>query len=699
MSDFRRILSAIAILVTVGAMLFLLTYVFQPRLEPWPLPLADPPGLPSNEVHAIRSEGDGEVLWFATAGGVTRVEGASGRTTTYSAWDGLASNQVSALLPQPGTGRVWIGAGGGIQLLDPSIGVVDERSLGPPRRVRPSKRLYRPALDILGIYREGNGLLVNAGKSGFYRLTPDETEAAIHVPYLVQYICTAAYHEEDRDRLWVAQGSPSGLRRSVYHFDRQEYDPWTENDERIRGEVEAIYRHPDGGIWIGTEKGLYRLDPETQSLSSFTESDGLADDHILEIRGGPDERTLWLGTRKSGAWSFDPSTRRSEPLAVRQIPFEESLNPRPRLALLATLVVRSRPGGLLFTAKDAAHGATVAVPIDAPVMDLAPGPGDRVWVGTQRGGLRLQGADGSGRRLTTAGGLPSMDVHTLAAVPGSGGRRVWAATADGAALASTDETGLRVERTWTSEDGLPAGPVDALVPLADGSLFLAWNVIRRRPVPGETHDQQALTRQRLTPQVRYLPATGPPGAPIFLPVEGRLWTEIHQLAFSDRGDGTLWVATSKGLFKARNPRQPEMTFETVGEREIWRQINALEVDPLGRVWLALGTRRTRYDYPSPFGRSDGSILGYRDDTGGTVTLEPRHGVPNGFLDDLAFSEKGEIVVLSGSRLARGKVQVPWFGRRQLRSYVNVLMFAYILIVVWKRMRPSQRRAEELEDER
>ena len=75
--------------------------------------------------------------------------------------------------------------------------------------------------------------------------------------------------------------------------------------------VEIIHQSPEGWIWFGTDKGLFRFDGI--NYTRYTISDGLADDHITAI-GSLDEKNLWIG-HKSGKislydgnhfWPFKP---------------------------------------------------------------------------------------------------------------------------------------------------------------------------------------------------------------------------------------------------------------------------------------------------------------------------------------------------------------------------------------------------------
>ena len=80
---------------------------------------------------------DGD-LWLGTAGaGALRYSPASGQTVTYAHRDGdpryLSHPTVHALL-EDSRGRIWIGTGDGLDLLDPATGRCVISAMPPTRR-------------------------------------------------------------------------------------------------------------------------------------------------------------------------------------------------------------------------------------------------------------------------------------------------------------------------------------------------------------------------------------------------------------------------------------------------------------------------------------------------------------------------------------------------------------------------------------
>ena len=63
-------------------------------------------GLPQNSVHAITQRRDG-FLWFGTEEGLARFDGNQFKTFNRRAFQGLASDYISALAADP-DGSLWI---------------------------------------------------------------------------------------------------------------------------------------------------------------------------------------------------------------------------------------------------------------------------------------------------------------------------------------------------------------------------------------------------------------------------------------------------------------------------------------------------------------------------------------------------------------------------------------------------------------
>jgi ligand-binding sensor domain-containing protein len=73
--------------------------------------------------------------------------------------------------------------------------------------------------------------------------------------------------------------------------------------------VTRIVRDHQGGLWVGTENGLYRYDG--YRFLAFTTAEGLASNRITAIHESPGG-TLWVGTLEGLSWREGTGFRSGE---------------------------------------------------------------------------------------------------------------------------------------------------------------------------------------------------------------------------------------------------------------------------------------------------------------------------------------------------------------------------------------------------
>ncbi len=653
-------------------------------------------------VYAIENEPEGDALWFGTRQGASRYEPSTGRWQSFAAADGLADDAVYAIKSEPGARALWFGTRLGVSRYD-----LDNHSW---RSFTTNDGLVDNAVQAIQAEPGGRALWFGTFQgvsryelaTGLWKsFTEDDGLASDNVP--------AIEVEPGGKALWFGTiGPPPREDRSIkggvsrYDLASRQWQSFTTNDGLPSNAVQAIQAEPGGkrqhaddlgALWFGTADGLSRYDLNSGNWKGFSTEDGLISNDVRAIWAVPAARTLWFGTR-SGLSRYDLNSNRWESFVAedgllssyvsaihveaasgaiwfatvgggvsRAACIEQAhvadrgswINVQPRLSPTAAhltiagdRLVRTRPAGLLAVDLEAAESELW--PLPNRVLAIASGPEGRLWVGSRFGGLRLQGAQGAGDQLRLGDGLPSMDVSVLSTIPGTGGAEVWAGTAGGAVRFRAVGDVLHLVQTATYKSGLPAGPVDALAAASDGSVFLAYNSVDARCLSAE-----AMLGQRSLTHVRHLGPDGNPSLQIVLP-----GVEIHALALSppQRRLGfvthpeTLWAATSTGLFEARNPRRSGSLFVpvTAGALAVATPLRTVAINHDGNVWVMSQEQRNA----SPI------VIGYRPDAAVTSVINATDIHPEGGsevppLDDFAFTDRGEIVVLAGSRVAGGHV--------------------------------------------
>ena len=202
--------------------------------------LAD--GLAAIQVRAI-AEDRSENIWFATAHGASRYDGAFFRTFTIA--DGLVDEDVRAIFPDR-VGRVWFGTAGGVGVYDGATWATYTTSAG---------------------------------------LASNDVRAML---------------QDHAGGMWFATGFGAS------RFDGATWTSYHQADGLAANQLSCLFEDHAGNMWFGTQGGgLSRFDGAAwTTYTTVTTAGGLADDWIeciLETREG----VLWIGTKYGGLSRFD----------------------------------------------------------------------------------------------------------------------------------------------------------------------------------------------------------------------------------------------------------------------------------------------------------------------------------------------------------------------------------------------------------
>ncbi|MBN2658694.1 MAG: hypothetical protein JXR86_16680, partial [Spirochaetales bacterium] len=232
--------------------------------------------LSSDQVYALLEDRSGH-LWVGTdGGGLNRIDGDTGAVDTYlyepenSA--SLGSNTVWSLL-EDSTGTLWIGTeGGGLNALNTRTGtfsryisIPEESSTLNGNSIR---CIYEDRDRVLWVGTWDGGLNRYNRESGtFIRYSRDPRQALSLSDSSVNTI-----FEDSKRRLWI--GTAAG---GLNLMDRggETFTHYT-SDEGLAGDnIFSILEDGYGNLWISTDRGLSRFNPDSGDILNFGESDGL----------------------------------------------------------------------------------------------------------------------------------------------------------------------------------------------------------------------------------------------------------------------------------------------------------------------------------------------------------------------------------------------------------------------------------------
>jgi len=215
-------------------------------------------------------------VWAGTLGrGLNRLEPTTGRVTHFLHDPGnpasLADDNIAAIIPGKNN-DLWIGTFGGLSHYDPATDSFINYSNDPDNLSSLSHNM------VVSLYLDSNDILwIGTWGGGLNRLDLNDP---LHTDPETAAFTNYIHQAED----------PNSL---------SEDSVW------------SIHETNDGYIWLGTQLGLNRLDPQSGGFKHYNEKDGLPNNVVLGILEDGDAH-LWL-TTNNGLAAFD---RRSETFTV-----------------------------------------------------------------------------------------------------------------------------------------------------------------------------------------------------------------------------------------------------------------------------------------------------------------------------------------------------------------------------------------------
>jgi signal transduction histidine kinase/ligand-binding sensor domain-containing protein/DNA-binding response OmpR family regulator len=412
-------------------------------------------------------------LWLGReSGGLMRHDPQSGATDRIVAnpgsREGLAVNDVRSLALGL-TGEIWALAFGpteasgarprGLHRVDPETLVVRRVEL----RERGDKPLSDAEPQCLAVDRFG-GLWIGTNAGGLRYADASTRGFTLYRKEGVgpQLLASSFVRAVIRDRggtLWV--GTPKGLSR--IDAAGAALPPWrppsAEAARLLDGYIQALHEDRGGNLWIGTTSGLVVKEPSGAARVHRHRPDdarSLSEDFVQVIHESPDGR-VWIGTLGRGLNEFEPRTR-----SFRRYPVGAA-NP---LGL---------PGG----------------DVNALYSDAR----SRLWIGTGMGLVRLDTSPGSAgqfeRIAAGDGAIGEVSVLSIGESPASPGV-LWVGTEEHGLCRLEVES--QATRCYTSRNSVLDGDtVYGILTDGRGRLWLSTNrgIVCFDFVAGEFHSRSA----------------------------------------------------------------------------------------------------------------------------------------------------------------------------------------------------------------
>lgn len=442
---------------------------------------------------------------------------------------GLPQSTISGDIAQTPDGYLWFGTHEGLARFNGHQFRVFDSDTAPGM----------PSNGIMELYVRRNGeLLVGLRDGGLLRVHGERVES-LPLPAIDAGILALA--EEADGSLWAgtrgaglvqlpAQGEP----RVLTHVDGLADDV-----------VAAVLRAPDGELWIGTRRGLQRLQRGSAG-PRVVAADGLPPVSVSDLlvdRAG----RLWLGSLDAGLW-------------VREASGWRQYGPSDGLASLTAGRIREDPDGALWIGTvaglqrfaqgrfDPPLGADQGLSSDV-VRALQVDVEGSVWVGTDGGIDRFR--DGIIHALRPGRGPGEGAVRSVATDRAG---RLWVGTTNGLFVLQDGH-----ERRYDGDDGLSSESVLAILENADGRLWVSTQDGGVHTLEGERFVDHSAELQS---------AAGMPRG-------------IHRVLM--RAQGALLLGSQFGVLRIPDEGPAEFYGEAQGL--LREQVLALFEDSQRRVWV------------------------------------------------------------------------------------------------------------------
>jgi ligand-binding sensor domain-containing protein/signal transduction histidine kinase/DNA-binding response OmpR family regulator len=262
----------------------------------------DKNSLSSNNVHAIHSDGEGSI-WIGTfLGGLNRYHVNEQKFSLYKKKPedtlSLSNNSVYAVL-KDSRGVLWVGTQNGLNIYHEE----NDSFLHFKPELFSGKFIY----DILEDYQgnlwfctRSSGIFFYNVKEDFIRAYNKNNEAG-GLPSS-SIICA---YQDSKERIWF--GSLNGG-LICWDSTQQRFTAITQKDGLPNNTIYGILEDEQGNLWLSSNKGLSRYNPETQEVYRFNVSHGIVDSQFNFKSFFKDkEGWMYFGT-VNGLYFFHPDS-------------------------------------------------------------------------------------------------------------------------------------------------------------------------------------------------------------------------------------------------------------------------------------------------------------------------------------------------------------------------------------------------------
>jgi signal transduction histidine kinase/DNA-binding response OmpR family regulator/streptogramin lyase len=269
---------------------------------------SNPNSLSSNNIKAIEFDANGNVLVGTHNGGLNVLNPSTGLVQRFrhdeNNPNSIAGDLVYSIL-KDSKGRIWIGTRSGLDQFHPETKTFTHIHL--------DKAGKRPASDDITFLFEDSKKRIWIGTTNGVTLFYPETQLFGNIGHeKVSDDIVNCITEDQKHRIWI--GTREGLR--LYDEVQESFISFKARKDFFKETIYGIIPDEDN-LWISTNTGLIKFNPDKRSVQTFDESDGLQNKQFNDYSFCKAKDGMLLFGGIKGVSYFYPSMIKQSPLPLK----------------------------------------------------------------------------------------------------------------------------------------------------------------------------------------------------------------------------------------------------------------------------------------------------------------------------------------------------------------------------------------------
>jgi signal transduction histidine kinase/ligand-binding sensor domain-containing protein/DNA-binding response OmpR family regulator len=269
----------------------------------------NPNSLSSNNIKAIEFDNIGNVLIGTHNGGLNLLNPNSGSVQHFrhdeNNPNSIAGDLVYSLL-KDSKDRIWVGTRSGLDQFHPDTKTFTHIHL--------DKAGKRPASDdITFLFEDTKHRIWIGTTNGVTLFFPDMMLFGNIGHGKLSDDIVNCITEDQKHRIWI--GTREGLR--LYDETQESFISFKARKDFVKETIYGIIPDDDGSLWISTNSGLIKFNPDTGSVQTFDESDGLQNKQFNDYAFYKAKDGMLLFGGIKGISYFYPSMVKQQPLPLK----------------------------------------------------------------------------------------------------------------------------------------------------------------------------------------------------------------------------------------------------------------------------------------------------------------------------------------------------------------------------------------------